>query len=90
MSIYTHTPSTAVLKCLQRQASPKANIYGINVAGLFRGTLMKPLTLLTPRCPACSAAQSIIQACGWREGCRGGGWSRDGGVRADVRRPCLF
>lgn len=78
-------PSAAVLKCLQRQASPKANIYGIILAGLFRGTLMKPLTLLTPCCPGCSAAQSIIQACGGIEGCRGGGWSCDGGVSADVR-----
>lgn len=40
------------MKCLQRQASPEVNIYGINQAGLFRGTLMKALTLLTPAAPA--------------------------------------
>lgn len=62
--IYTYTPSTAVVKCRQRQASPEVNIYGINQAGLFRGTLMKALTLLTPVAPALRQLDPSFQRVG--------------------------
>lgn len=74
MNIHIYIHTHAVVKCLQRQASPEVNIYGINQAGLFRGTLMKALT----RSHGGSAARSIIPACGGRDGCRGR-------VSADVR-----